>query len=227
MLFTKVQAQYKIQGSVYDSSRTYPLEAVSVLTTSGRGTITNVNGFYQIEAGEQDSIYFSYLGKPTQKFPVAKITAPAQFDLALRVPVSVLKEVKVAPRNYKLDSIQNRKDYAKAFEFRRPNIESITSMGPMGAGIDINELIRLFQFRKNKSTMRFQQRLLQQEQDKAIDNRFSKGLVVRLTGLTGDEQQRFMLLFRPDYEFAMYASDYEFGEYIMAAFEKFKGGAPL
>lgn len=227
VLITKAEAQYKIQGSVYDSSRTYPLEAVSVLTTAGRGTITDANGFYQIEAGERDSIYFSYLGKPTQKFPVAKIITPAQFDLALRVPVGVLKEVKVAPRNYKLDSIQNRKDYAKVFEFQRPNVESMTSVGPMGAGIDINELIRLFQFRKNKATMRFQERLLQQEKDKAIDNRFSKGLVLRLTGLTGDEQQRFMLLFRPGYEFTMYASDYEFGEYIKAAFQKFKSGAPL
>lgn len=217
-------AQYKIQGSVYDSSRTYPLEAVSVLSTSGRGTITDGNGFYQIEVGEKDSIYFSYLGKPTVKFPVARIVNPTQFDLALRVPVSVLKEVKVTPRNYKLDSIQNRKDYQKIFDFKRPNVESMTSIGPMGAGIDINELIRLFQFRKNKSTMRFQQRLLQQERDKAIDNRFNKALVTRLTGLTGDERQRFMLLFRPEYEFVLYASDYNFGAYIKQAFEQFSTG---
>ncbi|MEJ7913215.1 MAG: hypothetical protein WKF70_08680, partial [Chitinophagaceae bacterium] len=104
-------AQYQVQGSVYDSSRTYPLEAVSVLSTSGRGTITDVNGFYSIEVAAADSIYFSYLGKPTVKFAVKKIVNPTQFDLALRVPVSVLKEVKVLPRNYKLDSIQNRKDY--------------------------------------------------------------------------------------------------------------------
>ena len=218
------QAQYKIQGSVYDSSRTYPLEAVSVLSTSGRGTITNASGFYQIEVSEKDSIYFSYLGKPTVKFPIVKIINPAQFDLSLRVPVNVLREVKVMPRNYKLDSIQNRRDYEKIFDFRRPNIESMTSIGPNGAGIDINELIRLFQFRKNKSTLRFQQRLLQQERDKAIDHRFSKALVVRLTGLTGEEQQRFMLLFRPGYEFTLYASDYDFGEYIKLAFEKFKTG---
>lgn len=220
----KAQAQYKIQGTVYDSSRTYPLEAVSVLSTSGKGTITNREGFYQIEASAQDSIYFSYLGKPTVKFPVRKITNVSQFDLALRVPVSVLKEVTVKPRNYKLDSIQNRKDYQKVFDYRRPNVESMTSIGPMGAGIDINELIRLFQFRKNKSTMRFQQRLLQQERDKFIDHRFSKALVLRLTGLTGEEQQRFMLLFRPSYEFALYASDYDFQAYIREAAVSFKRG---
>ncbi len=221
---TNAQAQYKIQGTVYDESRTYPLEAVSVISTSGRGTTTNAAGFYQLEVSEKDSIYFSYLGKPTQRFAVLKITNPTQFDLSLKVPVNVLAEVKVAPRNYKLDSIQNRKDYQKVFEFRRPNVESMTSIGPMGAGIDVNELIRLFQFRKNKSTQRFQQRLLQQEEDKAIDHRFNKALVNRLTHLSGEELQRFMLLFRPSYNFTQYASDYDFGEYIKEAFKKFKRG---
>ena len=220
-------AQYPVQGSVYDSSRTYPLEAVSVLSTSGRGTITDANGFYRIEVGPSDSIYFSYLGKPTVKFPVKKILDPAQFDLALRVPVNVLREVKVRPRNYKLDSIQNRRDYDKIFDFRRPNIASMTSIGATGAGIDINELIRLFQFRKNKSTMRFQERLLEQEREKAIDHRFNKGLVARLTGLTGKEQEVFMLRFRPDYAFTMYATDYDFGAYIKEAFERYKSAPPL
>ena len=54
-------AQYKIQGTVYDSSRLYPLEAVSVLATNGNGTLTNADGRYSIEVGEKDSIWFSYL----------------------------------------------------------------------------------------------------------------------------------------------------------------------
>ena len=157
----QAQAQYKVQGTVYDSSRNNPMEAVSVLSTSGKGTVTNADGFYQIDVSEKDSIYFSYLGKPTIKFPVKKIANISQFDISVKIPVNVLKEVRVRPRNYKLDSIQNRRDYEKVFNFRRPNVESMTSITSTGAGIDINELIRLFQFRKNKSTMRFQQRLLQ------------------------------------------------------------------
>jgi len=52
---------YKIKGTVYDSSRHYPMEAVSVLSTSGKGTITNTEGYYEIEVLEKDSIWFSYL----------------------------------------------------------------------------------------------------------------------------------------------------------------------
>src|SRR5438046_1416455 len=67
------QQWYKIKGTVYDSSRNYPVEFVSVLSTSGKGTVTNTEGHYEIEVTERDSIWFSYLNKPTIKFPVLKI----------------------------------------------------------------------------------------------------------------------------------------------------------
>lgn len=217
-------AQYKVRGTVYDKTRTYPLEAVSVMSTGGRFTTTNSEGAYTIEVAEQDSIWFSYLDKPTVKFPVKKMMDVNQFDLALEVPVTVLPEIKIKPRDYRLDSIQNRRDYAKVFDFRKPNLESMTSIGPNGAGIDINELIRTFQFRKNRSTMRFQERLLQQERDKFVEHRFNALLVRRLTGLEGEELKRFMSIYRPSYEFALYTSDYDFHLYIKEAGERFKKG---
>lgn len=217
-LCCQAKAQYKIQGTVYDSSRLYPLESVSVLSTSGKGTTTNANGHYVIEVGEKDSIWFSYLGKPTTKFPVLKIQNVTQFDIALRVNITTLGEVRVRPPNYKQDSLQNRKDYAKVFDFRKPNVSTMTSIGPSGAGIDIDEVIRAFQFRKNKNMVRFQERLVQQEQDKFIDHRYNKALVRRLTALEGEELNQFMALYRPTYEFTLYSNDYDFQLYIKESF---------
>lgn len=219
--FAIVNAQYLVQGTVYDGTRTYPLEGVSVLTSSGRGTATNASGFYSIQVSDKDSIWFSYLQKPTTKFPVSKITNVAQFDIALQVEVPILKEVVVKLKDYRLDSIQNRIDYQKAFEFRRPNLGSMTSIGPMGAGIDVNELIRVFQFRKNQSSERFRERLLLQERDNFIDYRFNKALVRRLTNLSGDDLDRFMILYRPSYTFTLYSSDYDFQEYIKLSYRKY------
>ena len=219
---TSASAQYKLQGTVYDSSRTFPVEAVSVLSTSGRGAVTNAAGAYTLEVSDKDSVWFSYLGKPTMKFAVATIRDLSQFDLSLKVPVKTLAEVRLRPRDYRQDSIQNRIDYAKAFDFRRPNIGSMTSIGPTGAGIDINELIRVFQFRKNRSTMAFQKRLIQQEQDKYIDYKFNKGLVRRLTELSGEELDSFMIAYRPPYELALYASDYDFQAYIKESYRDFR-----
>ena len=118
---------YKIRGVVYDSSRNNPLEAVSVLSTSGKGTFTNIDGIYEIEVAEKDSIWFSYLNKPTVKFPVLKIINPVNFDISLRVSVPTLREVKIKPRNYKFDSTQNRNDYAKIFNYQKPKLKTFLS----------------------------------------------------------------------------------------------------
>ncbi len=213
---------YKIRGMVYDSSRNYPLELVSVLSTSGGGTITNSEGYYEIEVTEKDSLWFSYLNKPTIKFPVLKIANPLGFDISLQVSVPTLKEVKIRQRNYKQDSTQNRQDYSKIFNYQKPKLK--TSMTGMGVGFDLDEIINIFRFQRNRSIASFQRRLIMQEQDKSIDHRFNKALVRRLTLLESPELDSFMLLYRPSFTFTQMAGDYEFQYYIKTAFFRFKKG---
>lgn len=217
---------YKIRGAVYDSSCNYPLEAVSVLSTSGKGTSTNAEGQYEIEVSEKDSIWFSYLGKPTIKFPVATIQNTQQFDISLHINIPTLKEVKIRPRNYRQDSIQNREDYAKIFNYQKPKLKVAPAQYGAGVGFDLQEIINMFRFKRNRSMAGFQKRLLQQEEDKFIDYRFSKGLVRRLTLLTGNELDSFMRHYRPSYTFTKFASDYDFQLYIKKAFVRFQNGLP-
>ena len=214
-------AQYIVRGTVFDSSRNATIESVTVLSTGGRGTVTDSMGRYKIEVSEKDSILFSFLGKMTPKYPVLKIADVSQFDIALRLKMDVMKEVKIRTRIYRQDSIQNRKDYAKGFNFRRPNIASLTSVTNSGVGIDIQELIRVFQFRKNRSMERFRERLLEQEKEKFVDYRFNKALVRRLTNLDGGLLEKFMQQHRPSYLFALYASEYDFQYYVKKSGEDF------
>jgi hypothetical protein len=222
---TTVHAQYKIRGKVFDSTRTYPVAFVSVLSTSGRGTATNADGQYEIEVSEKDSIWFSYLNKPTIKFPVLKIATPLNFDISIQVNVTVLKEVKIRPRNYRQDSLQNREDYAKVFNYRKPGLSVVTPQYGAAAGFDINEIINVFRFRRNKSMLSFQNRLLAQEEEKFVDHRFNKGLIRRLTHITRDnELDSFMQAYRPPYMFAVMTNDYDFQKYIKDSYELFKQG---
>lgn len=216
------QAQYMVKGTVFDSSGIYRIEAVTVMSTGGHITMTDSLGNYKIPVAEKDSIWFSFLGKPTPKYPVLKIADVTQFDIALRLKTDIMAEVKIRSHSYRLDSIQNRKDYAKIFNFQRPNIGTMTSIGPTGAGIDLDELIRVFQFKRNRATQKFQQRLLEEEREKFVDHRFNKALVRRLSGLDGDELNRFMQQYRPTYGFAAYTSEYDFQLYIKKASEEFK-----
>ncbi len=222
--FSASAQTYTVKGVVYDSSRNYPLEAVTVLSTSGKGTLTNADGYYQIEVTEKDSIWFSYLNKPTIKFPVLKIVNPLGFDISLLVNVPVLKEVKIRPRYYRQDSIQNRLDYAKIFNYKKPTIRP--SISGMGVGFDLDELINIFRFKRNRSLASFQRRLLLEEQEKYIEHRFNKALVRRLTLLESPELDSFMLLYRPSLIFTQTTSDYEFQYYIKSAFFRFKKGLP-
>ena len=219
-------AQYKIKGTVNDSTRNYPLELVSVISTSGKGTVTNAEGVYEIEVGEKDSIWFSYLGKPTVKFPVLKIANPFGFDISLKVNVTVLKEVKIRPRNYKQDSAQNRIDYAKIFNYKKPGLKTVTPQYGVGAGFDLDEIINMFRFKRNRSMLSFQKRLLEEEREKSVTHRFNKALVRRLTLLDGAELDSFMRVFRPSYEFTMSTGDYDFQQYIKTAHARFKRGLP-
>jgi len=203
-------------------SRTQPLSAVSVLSTSGVGTVTDSTGSYTLLVNETDSIWFSYLNKPTPKFAVAGINFFNGFDIALHVPITELKEVKIMPRSYKRDSIQNRLDYAKAFDFKKPGISlSNPSSGAFGVGLDLDAFINMFNFRKNRRMAHFQQRLIQEEQDKFIDHRFTKALVRKITKLSGPEQDDFMKKYRPSLEFTSMATDYEFAEYIKLAGQEY------
>ncbi len=217
---------YKVRGTVYDSSQHYPLEAVSVISTSGRGTVTNSDGVYEIDVAATDSIFFSYLGKPTMKFPIATIQNILQFNISLHVSIPTLKEVKIRPRNYRQDSIQNREDYAKVFNYQKPKLKTVAPQYGAGVGFDLDEIVNMFRFKRNRSIANFQKRLLQQEEDKFIDYRFSKSLVRRLTLLTGNELDSFMRLYRPSYTFTKFANDYDFQAYIKQAYLRYENGLP-
>jgi hypothetical protein len=213
-------AQVKISGRVFDISGKVPLEAVSVLSSSGNGTVSDSDGRYTIVLNEQDSIWFSYLTKPTNKYLVRTIPNKENFEIALHVYPTTLKEIRFTPKNYRMDSIQNRQEYAKAFNFRKPGIE--TSINPGGGvGMDINSLISMFQFRKNRRMLAFQERLLREEADAFIDHRFNRPLVIRLTGLRGEDLNTFMERYRPNIEFTQNTSDYDFQAYIKRSFQQY------
>jgi hypothetical protein len=220
--FSGAFSQLKVSGRVFDISKSIPLPSVSVLTTSGRGTVTDSLGFYSIEVDEKDSIYFSYLNKPTTRFPIKAIPNFYSFDISLHVPVAELPTVKVQMPNYRRDSLQNRRDYEKIFKYRKPGISVATSPSGAGVGLDLDEFINIFRFRHNRHMLAFQRRLQQEEIDKFIDHRFTKATVRKITGLTGDSLMTFMKIYRPSYEFTQLSNDYEFLEYIKLAGEVFR-----
>ena len=219
------RGQFIISGTVYDSTKLYAVPGVVVKSTGGTITITDSLGGYHISVKEDDSLSFFYASRPTQKFPVRTIPNYMAFDISLQVHIiekyKVLKEVRVFSNSYRQDSLENRSNYAGVFGYHKPGIRSTYTPGA-SAGLDLDELIKAFQFRKNKEERAFQKRLIEEEQEKYINYRFSTTVIKRVTGLSDQWVEQYRMLYRPSYEFLSMATELEFYEYILSTSAKFK-----
>jgi hypothetical protein len=214
--------QVTIHGTVFNMYRTKPLDRVSVVCSCGSGTITDSNGNYFIRVYQSDSLRFSYLGRATQMFPVSMMNATTGFDIALHVNPTELAEVRIAPRNYYMDSLQNRKDYEKIFNYKKPGLALSDGSSGSGVGLDLDEIINMFRFKRNRRLLAFQERLIEDEQDKFIDHRFTRYIVKKIIGLDGNALDSFMFRFRPSFYFTKTSSDYEFYAYIKLAYQDYQ-----
>jgi hypothetical protein len=189
-----------------------------VKSTGGAVVFTDSLGAYNIRVSEADSVSFSYMNKPTMKFPVKTITNYTQFDISLRVHLyskyKPLKEIVIFSKSHKEDSSENRLAYANVYDFRKPGITSSYNPGSP-AGFDLDELVNIFRFKHNKQMLTFQRRLIEQEQDSYISYRFNSTLIKRITGLTGDDLARYKIKYRPSYAFAASSNELQFYEYLL------------
>jgi predicted transport protein len=228
LVFAQKSNLLLVSGTVYDVTQRNPIEAVSVLSSNGKKTVTDSLGKYTILVSNKDSIWFSMLGKATNKYPVDTIKNLDAFDVMIHLRVGDLPPVTIRNKYYRQDSIANRQAYAKVFNFKKPGL-SLSSANPntyipgqVTVGLDLQELISMFQFKKNRSIAKLKERLLKQEQDKYIDYRFNKNFVRKITKLTGKELDVFMNAYRPNYEFLLTLNDLEFGCFIQRDFEHYK-----
>lgn len=214
----KSSAQIVVSGNVYDVSKLYAVPEVLVRSTSGSSGITDSTGSYRVSASLNDSINFTYNGKSTINFPVNSIKNYNDFDISIHANVEqkykLLDPVTIYTDNYLQDSTQNREDYAKIFGDEKPGIHSTYDPGG-AAGLDLDALIGMFQFRKNKQQLAFKNRLLQEEQDRYIDYRFSSKTINRITGLSGDSLLTYKKIYRPDYYFVVNTTLTQFYQYIL------------
>jgi hypothetical protein len=206
--------QVVISGTVFDKSQKYTMTGVSVLSTSGLGTQTDSTGHYRLRMGLDDSIYFSYLGKTTLRFPAKEINPNQSFDMALEVSIDSLPAAYVRGNNYFLDSLATRKEYARVFNYGVSYLNNVKTTGRGGMGMGLN-LDLFFSAAETRRMEAFQDRLIWQEQENFVDHHFSKAMVRHVTGLTSPALDTFIKLYRPTKEFIQSCeSEYQFYHYV-------------
>jgi len=204
-------AQIEITGTVFDKTQLFTMPGVSVLSNSGYGTMTDSLGRYRIRLPLDDSIYFSYLGRHTARIAVRRLAPNYPLNMSLAVTVDSLPIIVVKPKPYRYDSLENRDEYRKVFDYAPDYLVGGSSSG-LGAGINLD---MIFNARKNRQMLSLQRRLLEEEHDKYVDYRFSRNLVKRITGLQKPLLDTFMRLYRPSYEYIRsFENDYDYYKYI-------------
>ena len=176
--------------------------------------MTDSLGHYKIRVLSGDSIYFSYLGRATARIAVAGIPAGYPLDMSLQVTVDSLPSVSVHGRNYLLDSIETRKEYAKVFNYAPHYLNNMKMerRPGMGVGLDLDMLLDGKAIRRMEA---MQSRLIWEEQDKYIDHRWNMSIVHKLTGLESPALDTFMRQYRPSYDFIQSCeTEYEYYQYI-------------
>jgi hypothetical protein len=226
LIVGKTIGQLTVSGTVFDSSKTIPVKDVLIKSTIGTHTKTDSLGKYEIVVNDNDSITFIYHNKATAGFAVNQIPDIGNFNISLRVRVyekfKTLKEVRIYSNTYRQDSMENRIDNADVFNYQKPGIGTTSSSYSGAAGLDLDEFINIFRFKRNRQLRSLQNRLVEDEQEKYIDYRFNKRLVKRITRLDSTQLDTFMIIYRPDYEFTQRATTAEFYQYILNASYQFK-----
>ncbi|MFT4204561.1 MAG: hypothetical protein QM610_11705 [Chitinophagaceae bacterium] len=218
-------AQSSIEGKIYDETRYVPIPNVEVLTSSGFRTMTDSIGNYNIRVnGKKDSIWFNYNGKNTLKYPVDTIKYTYQFNVGLSIKSPLtddkhwLSPVTVFNKTYRQDSIENRLAYDKIFHPDKGGFRLGTAPeGTFGVGIDLDALINAFRFGYNKRQEIYKRNIIDEEQYKYVNHRFTRKLVAELTQLDSIDLDIFMKEYRPDYYSLSTMNDIALGKYIKNA----------
>ncbi len=229
LAFPSVKAQMRtVSGVVYDISGWSPIEAVMVYSKFSR-TQTDSLGRYLITMQAKDSISFSLFGKNTQKYGLGEIEDLSNFNIMIHLNGVDLPDVTVRNSYYRYDSILNRMDYAKYFNYNQPGLklspqQNIFGNGGISIGFDLNEIINMFMFKQNRNSQFLQNRIIRQEQEKYINYRFTKRFVQKLTKLDGPRLEVFMEYCKPSYPTLALLNDLELGYFIQQKLVQFRLG---
>jgi hypothetical protein len=215
----------KVSGLVLDKTNKKPV-VNALIQAKNSATRTNSLGQFEIDiAYPGDSLKITAIGYKT--IVVSADKTGIFLTIQLEPKVTQLNEVTIhGTRDFKQDSLANRDAFAKQFNYKAPTVmDAFTGNSDRQPGelISINPLILIAALTKKSSPEYIlQQKLLSDEHEHYIDERFNKGIVSRVTILKGDTLSEFLTRYRPTFVFTQKATVYDMEIYIKACFKKFK-----
>ncbi|UPK70045.1 carboxypeptidase-like regulatory domain-containing protein [Chitinophaga filiformis] len=211
-------AQVRVSGMVADADNRNGLPGVTIINKATRsGTISNESGRFSIDAMPGDTLEFSILSYYRKALTVP--TTSMFINVYLTRQVIGLGQVTVVGKDHKRDSLATREEYGKYFNYHKPGAMDVLKTLPSNP---ITALTYLVPSKARKRKEHFQEQLVYWEKEKYIDNRYNPELVERMTKLSGDELDTFMLRYRPGYQFLQEATEYDLMLFIKESFKHYQ-----
>lgn len=173
-------------------------------------TLSDKQGVFSILVCIGDTLRFSKVGYKTF---VQVITNIKPMHIELEDNIIVLDEVNITAKG--LTSQQTLMLRKKEYQtiYLKGDKSRIVQIAPLGIAISINRLFSALS-KEGKDARRLQRTFVKDYENSIVDQRFSKELVGRITGLKGKLLDDFIMQHRPSYEWIVKATDYDIITYI-------------
>jgi hypothetical protein len=224
----------QLSGTILDRQNGQPIIYASVYA-AGSSSLTSFSGQFSLQGLHRgDTIKITCVGYR----PYKRAYTGADTMLIYLQPGSImLRDVNVKARhNFKLDSINLRKQYASVFGYKDnfgdifitrdpyeyvPN-NYINAPNSTADIVSVNLLSVISLLNKNKAPVtKLQRTLLEDEESTYVDRRFSKEKITTITNLKGDSLQDFMNNYRPTITQVKKMTDYDLIRYIKKSYAEF------
>lgn len=226
----------QLTGLVIEEATKKPIKDARVATSSNETHTTSAGRFVLNNFHSGDTVRVSHPGYEAYHIKRSNHSNADTLLILLRVSPIALKEVRIhGIRNYTLDSLNRRKEYASFFTYKAPKFKDIfitksSNIFPQyspfqkstSSLVSVNLLSVIGLLSKNNSPVsKMQKQLLKEEEYSYVDHVFSREKVQSLTSLTGDTLLSFMDEYRPSVKAVKQMTDYQLMLYIKKSYDTF------
>lgn len=207
-LFCYAQDKKVIGLVIYNNER----QGSAIIKRPGTSTqvISNDLGEFSITAKNGDTLITTKEGYEND---TSAVTGAAYFVIRLKKKTLLLKEVIINSTALTPEKklAENKTTYKEIY--RKGDKKNMIVITPLGIGVVIDKVWSAVS-KEGHDARRLQRTFVADYKNSIIDRRFSTALVSRVTGYSGERLFNFMSKYRPAYQMAKNATDYEMIQYI-------------
>ena len=208
-----------VDGIVFDKETKERIAIVNIInTTTGKSVYNNLKAEYSIAAKAGDILIFSKQNYFSDTVKVLNYSSQVVYLKRSSIQLNQV-DIQGAPLTPEQQLAATKREYNKVYGSLAYN--DLLSVSPgSGAGISIDALYNAFS-REGRNAKHLREEIQNDYYQNAIDYRYTRTLVTRVTGLKDQQLSIFMQRYRPGYWFVENASDYDFITYIKNNYRRF------